>query len=74
MYGDASPRMQSICGERRLPLHVFAWHRGMASRSLERNAFYLIRPDGYVGLAGRQDDTVALQSYLNSRQLAVRLR
>ena len=74
VYGDAGRAIQSVCDERRLPLFVFAWDRGLVSRGLAQNAFYLVRPDGHVGLAGSQDDPAVLTSYLDARKLAVRSR
>ena len=72
VYGEPAPALQSVCDQRRLPLHVFPWDPGMAASGLERDAFYLVRPDGYVGLAGHENDSTALTSYLDSRRLIAR--
>jgi 2-polyprenyl-6-methoxyphenol hydroxylase-like FAD-dependent oxidoreductase len=69
VYGDASPSIQSACAQRRVPLHVFAWEPGMAASGLQQNAVYLVRPDGYVGLAADADGAAALRSYLDARRL-----
>ena len=50
-YGSASSQIQAICEERKLPLHIFPWHREMGRSGLLRDAAYLVRPDGYVALA-----------------------
>ena len=68
-YGDATPATRTVCSERQLPLHVFAWDAGAAASGLERNAIYLVRPDGYVGLAAPADGADALRTYLDKRAI-----
>ena len=46
----------------------------MASRrwrraGLRRNAVYLVRPDGYVGLADAEGGATAIASYLDARKI-----
>ena len=36
---------------------------------LEKDAFYLIRPDGHVGFVSLKQDVVALRDYIASHQL-----
>jgi hypothetical protein len=74
VYGEAMPPMQSLCDERRLPLHIFPWRPEMKLAGLRRNAAYLVRPDGYVGLADAEGSAASVASYLDARQLTPRLR
>jgi hypothetical protein len=67
VYGDAPDRAESLSSERRLPLHVFRWSSEAAKAGLKRNALYLVRPDGYVGLAAERADDVA--AYLDRHHL-----
>jgi 2-polyprenyl-6-methoxyphenol hydroxylase-like FAD-dependent oxidoreductase len=53
VYGRADASLQRYCDERRFELHVFAWRDEMARAGLARDAFYLVRPDGYVASASR---------------------
>jgi 2-polyprenyl-6-methoxyphenol hydroxylase-like FAD-dependent oxidoreductase len=69
VYGDAAPEMHSRCDGRKLPLHVFAWHPQMGRMGLQRNAVYLVRPDGYVGLANAAGSAAAVTSYLDARNI-----
>ena len=67
VYGEASAVVRAACEERGLPLHAFAWREAMGEAGLERGAFYLVRPDGYVALAGK--DGAAIGAYLDRRGL-----
>jgi 2-polyprenyl-6-methoxyphenol hydroxylase-like FAD-dependent oxidoreductase len=73
VYGDAAPDVRVTCRRRGLPLHVFAWHPAMRRSGLMRDALYLVRPDGYVGLAVDGDAATVIAtmaSYLDARRIA----
>jgi hypothetical protein len=44
----------------------------MGEAGLKRNAVYLIRPDGYVGLAEPAADAAKLEPYLDKHRLLTR--
>jgi hypothetical protein len=69
VYGEASPGTQAACDERNLPLHLFPWHPEMGRAGLRRHAVYLVRPDGYVGLADADGSGAAITSYLDARKI-----
>ena len=72
VYGDAASEVRALCERYRLPLHSFAWTSGMARAGLQRHALYLVRPDGYVGLAAAGDGAAAaLIAYLGTRTRGV---
>jgi 2-polyprenyl-6-methoxyphenol hydroxylase-like FAD-dependent oxidoreductase len=64
VYGDASERITEVCRARNLALHTFAWRDSMDKSGFARNALYLVRPDGYVGLAASDGDPENLDRYL----------
>ena len=70
VYGDATGETQSACVERKLPLHVFPWRPEMDRAGLRRNAVYLVRPDGYVGLADASGSGAAITAYLDARKFS----
>ena len=72
VYGEAAKDLRQMCEARRLPLHVFAWRAQMRRTGLWRNAAYLIRPDGYVGLADAVGSVAAVTSYLDRHGIALR--
>jgi 2-polyprenyl-6-methoxyphenol hydroxylase-like FAD-dependent oxidoreductase len=69
VYGNATPEIRAVCEERKLPLHVFPWRPEISRAGLRRNAVYLVRPDGYVGLADSDGSATAVTSYLDARAL-----
>ena len=64
VYGNARAELTAACAEHQLPLHVFAWNADTHRANLMRDAFYLIRPDGYVALAAGGGDSQQLRDYL----------
>jgi 2-polyprenyl-6-methoxyphenol hydroxylase-like FAD-dependent oxidoreductase len=74
VYGDASRGIQAACEERTLPLHVFPWRPVMRRAGLQRDAVYLVRPDGYVALADADASGDAIRSYLDTRKLTAAAR
>ena len=53
VYGRADASIERYCAERRFELQVFPWREEMARAGFARDAFYLVRPDGYVASASR---------------------
>ena len=66
VYGDAAATIQEICRVRQLALHVFPWREEMGHAGLRRDAVYIVRPDGYIGMV-HSDGTTAMASYLDAR-------
>ena len=69
VYGNAGPAVQAICEQRRLPLHIFTWQREIGRSGLQRDAVYLVRPDGYVALVDGKGSAQTLTSYLDAHQI-----
>jgi FAD binding domain-containing protein len=74
VYGDATSNLKALSDERKLSLHVFPWTPHTAQAGLRRNSVYLIRPDGYVGLANPEGIATAVASYLDARKLSACLK
>ena len=70
VYGEARTELAIACLELQIPLHQFAWKAEMEKRGLARDAAYLIRPDGYVGLADPNGEPDKLREYLVRHGLA----
>ena len=69
VYGVAPAAVGAACRAKGLTLHAFRWQDAMAAAGFQRNAIYLVRPDGYVGFAGPEDSTEPLTRYLDGWRL-----
>jgi len=67
VYGEAHDALRAACDARKLALHVFVWRPGMQSAGLQRNAAYLVRPDGYIAVADATGTDSAIMSYMTAR-------
>jgi 2-polyprenyl-6-methoxyphenol hydroxylase-like FAD-dependent oxidoreductase len=63
VYGKAEPNLTTWCRAREIPLHVFPWREAYETAGLERDAVYLLRPDGYVGVADVSGSVMVLEDY-----------
>jgi 2-polyprenyl-6-methoxyphenol hydroxylase-like FAD-dependent oxidoreductase len=69
LYGDPAPGLQALADSQKIPLRVFPWGAGMGQAGIKRNAAYLIRPDGYIGLADSRASAAAIGAYLSEKNL-----
>jgi hypothetical protein len=71
VYGTVSPELASTCSRLGLPLHAFPWSSRAEEAGLGQNAAYLVRPDGYVGLADAAARPENLTGYLDARGIQI---
>jgi 2-polyprenyl-6-methoxyphenol hydroxylase-like FAD-dependent oxidoreductase len=67
VYGEAEAGIKEACARRGLSLHAFPWESAVSRAGLQRGAVYLVRPDGYVGLADPEASPATLERYLDTR-------
>jgi 2-polyprenyl-6-methoxyphenol hydroxylase-like FAD-dependent oxidoreductase len=65
--GEPATTLAQACAARGLALHALPWGPQARRSGLRRGAMYLVRPDGYVGMADSRTDTSKLERYLDSR-------
>ncbi|GGR34419.1 FAD-dependent monooxygenase [Deinococcus ruber] len=63
VYGVPSPALLSWCGRQGVALHVFAFGAVARRAGLLEDAAYLVRPDGYIGLAAPQFEQASFDAY-----------
>ncbi|GHF56317.1 2-polyprenyl-6-methoxyphenol hydroxylase-like FAD-dependent oxidoreductase [Deinococcus metalli] len=63
VYGTPDPALLTWCGVRDLPLRAFPFSARAKRAGLAQDAIYVIRPDGYVGLALPSFDRERLDAY-----------
>jgi 2-polyprenyl-6-methoxyphenol hydroxylase-like FAD-dependent oxidoreductase len=66
VYGEAGDELRAAAERRGLPLHAFPWDARFEAAGLARDATYLIRPDGHVGLADPHARPETLERYLEA--------
>ena len=72
VYGVATPALRDAVRNHGLPLHEFAWSDAAHDAGLEKDALYLVRPDGYVALADERQDAGKLTEYV--KRFGIRVR
>ena len=70
VYGQPRPGVIEACAQFGLQIHEFVWEPRMRRTGLRNSALYLIRPDGYVGLADSPADPQKLRRYLEELGLS----
>jgi 2-polyprenyl-6-methoxyphenol hydroxylase-like FAD-dependent oxidoreductase len=68
VYGQPRPELTAAAAERGLLLHTFDG-TALGATGLQRDAAYLVRPDGYVALADPAASARTLERYLEARGL-----
>ena len=63
VYGTPGPELLTWCMQRDLPLKVFPFTPPAHRAGLAEDALYVVRPDGYVGLAAPRFERVSLDAY-----------
>lgn len=71
VYGAASDSLQRWCEKHDIALNIFPWQDVFGNAGLARDAVYLMRPDGYVGIAASSGSTEPLETYLAERGLHI---
>jgi 2-polyprenyl-6-methoxyphenol hydroxylase-like FAD-dependent oxidoreductase len=69
VYGELNALFRARAATLGLPLMVFEWNPDVRRAGLECNAFYLVRPDGYVALASSVQDADVLSRFCRTRGL-----
>ena len=71
VHGEPGEGLLKACTQSGLPLDRFAWTDDSRQAGLQKDALYLIRPDGYVALAA---DNASAASALTDYQARHDLR
>ena len=69
VYGNISEPLRGFCASKGLAVHIFPWQASMRKAGLRQNATFLVRPDGYVGLADATARVPTLEHYLSEHQI-----
>jgi 2-polyprenyl-6-methoxyphenol hydroxylase-like FAD-dependent oxidoreductase len=72
VYGTVNGELTAWCASR-VVLHGFEWEHAHAVAGFAKDAMYLIRPDGYIALAAKEQDPVQIERYLRQHGLRLAL-
>jgi hypothetical protein len=64
VYGGARKELEAECAALGVELHECRWNEAARDAGVREGALYLVRPDGYVGLADADADVSRLRTYL----------
>jgi hypothetical protein len=65
VYGEVGTALRDVAARAGVPVERFAWSAACRKAGFARDAIYLVRPDGHVGFAGRQNTMTGLAGYLD---------
>ncbi len=63
VYGAPTAALRHTAAALGITLNVFAWSSQAKAKGLARDALYLVRPDGYVGMADKDAGPEKLRAY-----------
>ena len=63
VYGTATPELREFAPY--VPLHEWPWTTAAGRAGLKKDAMYVVRPDGHVGLDCGTQDVEELRRYLS---------
>ena len=70
VHGAVAPSLAAAAAAHGLPVDAFPWTAAAGHAGLARDAAYLLRPDGHVGLADPRQDPGRLAAYAARHGLA----
>ncbi len=65
VFEEIDEDVGALCSRYGIRVHEFPWSEAVRNTGFARDAAYLVRPDGYVGLAIDGDDAKELEAYLS---------
>ena len=69
VYGKAQDDLELWCRQHSIPLQIYPWSDTASAVGLRQDALYLIRPDTYVAVAQADQNTVALERFLERAEI-----
>ncbi len=73
VHGKAAAPLREYAQRAGLPLHEWPWTPAALASGLQRDALYLVRPDGHVGFARSEPEIEILQTYVSQLGLKTKL-
>jgi 2-polyprenyl-6-methoxyphenol hydroxylase-like FAD-dependent oxidoreductase len=71
VYGSAAASLRAAAETHGIPLHELGWTGDAEKAGVEKDALYLVRPDGHVAFAQPEQDWRRVEDYLSRRGLRI---
>jgi hypothetical protein len=68
-YRNPTNALSNLLSEKNIPLYIFEWKPEAETAGYLRDAIYIVRPDGYIGLADEAGDIVKISAYCDTHIL-----
>jgi hypothetical protein len=65
-YGHPTPALNKLLSEKNIPLYIFEWGPEAKKAGYLKDAIYVVRPDGYIGLVDESGDIQKISTYCNT--------
>ncbi len=65
-YGSPSTALKNLLSEKNIPLHIFDWGPAAKAAGYLKEAIYIVRPDGYIGLTAGAGDITKISAYCDT--------
>ncbi|GAB1795474.1 hypothetical protein PMEGAS228_19920 [Priestia megaterium] len=69
VYGTAAEKLKKSMQEKDFSLHEFSWNSYLKKAGLQKDALYVIRPDGYIGFISSEQRIDLLHQYLHTHKI-----
>jgi 2-polyprenyl-6-methoxyphenol hydroxylase-like FAD-dependent oxidoreductase len=73
-YGSLATAVNNLLSEKNIPFYVFEWGADAKTAGYLKDAVYIVRPDGYIGLVDATGDIVKISSYFDKYILKDKLK
>ena len=65
-YGSPATALKNLLSEKNIPLYIFDWGPEAENAGYGKNAIYIVRPDGYIGLADGTGEIIKISAYCDT--------
>ncbi|WP_271397685.1 hypothetical protein [Salinicoccus roseus] len=72
VYGRPTKKIRRLSDRSALPLHYTRWTGDMKKKGIKRNAAFLVRPDGHVGVAATTAKIRPIEEYVERFSLKMK--
>jgi 2-polyprenyl-6-methoxyphenol hydroxylase-like FAD-dependent oxidoreductase len=65
-YGSPATALNNLLSEKNIPFYIFEWGPEAKTAGYQKDAIYIVRPDGYIGLADETGDIIKISAYCDT--------